>query len=57
MLRMETKRSRFWGGKLEICCARDKEKLGKRTESHHGGREEGEADLRDVRKVTSGSVD
>lgn len=41
-------------GKLEICCARDKEKLGKRTENHHGGREEGEADLRDVRKVTSG---
>lgn len=33
------------------------EQLRKTTESHHGGREEGEADLRDVRRVTSGSVD
>lgn len=41
-------------GKLETACARDKEKLRKKTENHHGRREEGESDLRDVKKVTPG---
>lgn len=34
----------FETGKLEVVCARDKDKLGKRAENHHVGGEEMEAD-------------